>query len=74
MKPDASLVGWYFRRGNERVGPLPIQEIARLLRAGQLRPGDMLIEIGEAEAGARYSYVTAAAAVEKGRFAQGQAR
>jgi hypothetical protein len=69
MKPDRELVGWYYKRGEQHVGPLPIEEVARLLATGQLRPTDMLIEIaemrGDAGPGVRYSYLDAASAVER---------
>lgn len=68
MRPDSTLIGWYYKRGNQHVGPLPIEEVTRLLATGELSPTEMLIEIAEKE-GPRgldvcYSYVDAASAAE----------
>ena len=76
MKPDPTLIGWYYKRGEEHVGPLPVQEVARLLASGQLQPQEMLIGIAEMDGPAgsdvRYSYLDAASVVARENASAGE--
>jgi hypothetical protein len=70
MRPDPTLIGWYYKRGEQRIGPLPLEQVAQLLSAGRLLPTDMLIEIREQPTPegptVAYSYLDAASAVRNG--------
>ncbi len=37
-----AFLRWYYHRGGERVGPIPGEEIRRLVTAGQLGPWEVL--------------------------------
>jgi len=76
MRPTATSTGWYHRRDGQRIGPLPIEEVARLLAAGELLPSDRLLEIEELKGGAgpalSFCYVEAAFAVKRSFAADGR--
>jgi hypothetical protein len=39
-----TFLGWYYRQGGERIGPVPSAGIARLVGCGQLRPSEEVLK------------------------------
>jgi hypothetical protein len=77
MIPHAHLIGWYYRRNGDHVGPLSPANVADLLSSGELQPTDMLVQIAPAPAGsdnrASYDYREAAAVAADSSSVEGSA-
>ena len=65
MRRGDELIGWYYKRGGQHLGPLSTEQVGRLLASGALRPTEMLVEIAEAGGGVRYSYLDATSVAER---------
>ncbi len=44
MRRNWIFLGWYYYQGAERIGPVPPEEIDRLLARGRLRPSDEILK------------------------------
>lgn len=71
MRPHSKLIGWYYTRDDEHIGPLTVTRVADLLQEGMLSPSEMLIEIAETRdrvPGVRYDYLPAILVVERSQL------
>lgn len=39
------FAGWYYHQGQQRIGPVPTEEIVRLLNTSVLRPEDEVLVV-----------------------------